>query len=208
MAQRVAACVACHGKEGRATSGDYYPRIAGKPAGYLYNQLLNFRDGRRRNPTMMYLVDNLPDAYLREMAEYFAKQNLPYPPPQGTNSSQAVLEMGHQLVMSGDKKRKIPACVACHGKVLTGVAPATPGLLGMPYAYLYAQLGSWKMGSRLAAEPDCMAQIAKRLNMDDIGAVAAYLASQPVPGNAAPASANPLKPPLECGSFPKRQGTS
>jgi hypothetical protein len=24
----------------------YYPRIAGKPAGYLYNQLLNFRDGR------------------------------------------------------------------------------------------------------------------------------------------------------------------
>ena len=48
MAERVRACTACHGKEGRATSDGYYPRIAGKPAGYLYNQLVNFRDGRRQ----------------------------------------------------------------------------------------------------------------------------------------------------------------
>ena len=44
MAQRTLACTACHGKEGRAGPDGYYPRIAGKPAGYLYNQLLNFRD--------------------------------------------------------------------------------------------------------------------------------------------------------------------
>jgi cytochrome c553 len=30
-------------------------RIAGKPAGYLYNQLLNFRDGRRNYPLMTYI---------------------------------------------------------------------------------------------------------------------------------------------------------
>jgi len=41
MAQRTQACTACHGKEGRAASDGYYPRIAGKPAGYLYNQLLH-----------------------------------------------------------------------------------------------------------------------------------------------------------------------
>lgn len=205
MTQRVAACVVCHGKEGRATNGGYYPRIAGKPAGYLYNQLLNFRDGRRRNATMIYLVDNLPERYLREMAEYFASQNLPYPPPQSALASGATLDLGRQLVRFGDKAKKIPACVSCHGKALTGIAPATPGLLGLPHAYLYAQLNSWKTGSRHAAAPDCMAQITERLSMDDIAAAAAYLATQPVPGNAAPVAANPLKPSLECGSFPKQR---
>ena len=29
------ACTGCHGAEGRAASDGYYPRIAGKPAGYL-----------------------------------------------------------------------------------------------------------------------------------------------------------------------------
>ena len=41
MAQRMQACSVCHGKEGRATNAGYFPRIAGKPAGYLYNQLQN-----------------------------------------------------------------------------------------------------------------------------------------------------------------------
>ena len=47
---RMRPCEACHGKEGRPAADGYYPRIAGKPAGYLYEQLLNFRDGRRILP--------------------------------------------------------------------------------------------------------------------------------------------------------------
>lgn len=47
IAERVQACTVCHGKQGRATNEGYFPRIAGKPAGYLFNQLVNFRDGRR-----------------------------------------------------------------------------------------------------------------------------------------------------------------
>jgi cytochrome c553 len=64
IAQRVVACTTCHGKEGRATNEGYFPRIAGKPAGYLYNQLVNFRDGRRDYPLMTYLVEHLTDSYL------------------------------------------------------------------------------------------------------------------------------------------------
>ncbi|XJC73026.1 c-type cytochrome [Delftia tsuruhatensis] len=45
MASRVLACTACHGPEGRATPSGYFPRIAGKPAGYLYRQLKNFQQG-------------------------------------------------------------------------------------------------------------------------------------------------------------------
>ena len=75
---RVQGCVTCHGQSGQGTNNGYFPRIAGKPAGYLYNQLVAFRDGTRQYPPMNYLVAYLPDAYLREMAEHFAKQRPPF----------------------------------------------------------------------------------------------------------------------------------
>src|SRR6188472_4206260 len=91
MAQRTLACTACHGKEGRAGPDGYYPRIAGKPAGYLYNQLLNFRDGRRHYGLMTRLLDPLSDAYLLEIANHFAALDLPYPPPRPASAPQDVL---------------------------------------------------------------------------------------------------------------------
>src|SRR5256714_12324510 len=84
MAERTRACTACHGKEGRATREGFFPRIAGKPAGYLYNQLVNFRDGRRANPAMVYLVQHLSDTYLKEIAQYYGDLDLPYPPLPAT----------------------------------------------------------------------------------------------------------------------------
>jgi cytochrome c553 len=208
MAERVAPCVACHGTEGRATSGGYFPRIAGKPQGYLANQLVNFREGRRRNPNMNYLVANLPDAYLFEIAGYFAAQNPPYPEPQAVTATAAAIERGRLLVTGGDAAKNLPACAACHGGALAGVLPATPGLIGLPRDYLNAQFGAWKNGERRAAAPDCMAQIAARLNQDDLGAVVAYLAAQPVTGHAAPAAAAAGPPPLECGSLTVQRGGS
>jgi cytochrome c553 len=203
IAQRVVPCTACHGKEGRATSDGYFPRIAGKPAGYLYNQLLNFRDGRRRNAMMTYTVNHLSDGYLHEMAQYFSSLQLPYPAPQRVDVPASVLERGRTLVMSGDASKDVPACVACHGKTLTGIAPFIPGLLGLPRDYLNAQFGAWKNGTRKTASPDCMGQIAARLTTEDISAASAWLASQPVSGNADPMPASPEKLPLPCGSAPQ-----
>jgi len=202
IAQRVLACVPCHGNEGRATNEGYYPRIAGKPSGYLYNQLLNFRDGRRRNAAMAYLVAHQTDAYLAEIATHFAAQRLPYPPPRAGNAGPAELERGRQLAEHGDKARALPACASCHGGALTGVLPATPGLLGLPRDYLSAQIGAWKAGSRRAAAPDCMAQIARALVPEDIGAVSAWLASRPVPANPDAVAAAGSDPPLRCGTLP------
>ena len=48
MAARVEACTPCHGDKGQGTTDVYFPRLAGKPEGYLYNQLLAFRNGRRK----------------------------------------------------------------------------------------------------------------------------------------------------------------
>jgi cytochrome c553 len=76
IAERTRACTACHGKEGRATADGYFPRIAGKPQGYLFNQLVNFRDGRRQNAAMIYMVQHTTDAYLQEIAGYFSSSIL------------------------------------------------------------------------------------------------------------------------------------
>jgi len=200
IAQRALACAACHGNAGRATNDGYFPRIAGKPAGYLYNQLINFRDGHRQYPMMTYMVDQMPDAYLKELADYFASQHLPYPPPQVATAPAPQLERGRQLALTGDASRKLPACAACHGQKLTGAAPAIPGLIGLSRDYLNAQFGSWRNKTRRTPAPDCMAEIATRLSPDDVSAVAAWLAAQPVPTDSAPAASLPARLPLPCGS--------
>ncbi len=194
------ACTTCHGREGRATAQGYFPRIAGKPAGYLHNQLLNFRDGRRNNAAMTYLVSHLTDDYLREIADHFAALDLPYPPPQTSGAPPAVLARGEALVRRGDPARGVPACSRCHGEAMTGVAPAMPGLLGLPRDYLVGQFGAWAGGERRALAPDCMREVARRLSGDDIAAVATWLSAQPVPRDARPAATLALPLPIECGS--------
>ena len=181
MQGRLAACTACHGEQGKAGTDGYYPRLAGKPRDYLYHQLLNFRDGRRQYQPMAHLLRDLPDAYLRDIAIWFSDQHPPYPAPTATPTDAAQLARGSQLVHQGDVARKLPACSACHGAALSGVLPAIPGLLGLPRDYIGAQIGSWQSGLRHAAAPDCMADIARRLEPADVAAVAAWLSAQPVP---------------------------
>ena len=206
LEQRLKACTSCHGKDGRATSDGFYPRIAGKPEGYLLNQLKNFRDGKRTYPLMTYMVGNMSDAYLQEIAQHFSSQHPPYSAPQNAATSTVTLERGRTLVQRGDAIKKIPACIACHGEKMTGVAPFIPGLLGLPRDYVVAQLGAWQTGSRHARAPDCMAQIAVRLAPQDIFAVSAWLAAQNMPSNAVAVHASELPAftlPIACGSVPQ-----
>ena len=200
MAQRTAACTICHGAQGRAGPDGYYPRIAGKPAGYLYNQLLNFRDGRRHYGLMTRLLDPLSEPYLLEIAQHFAQLDLPYAQPPAPRATDAVLERGRQLALQGDAGAKLPSCASCHGEALTGVQPNTPGLLGLSRDYLSAQLGAWRTGLRRAHAPDCMAQVAKTLPPEDLTAVATWLAAQPLPAQPHAAAQLAQPAPLECGS--------
>jgi cytochrome c553 len=201
MEQRVKPCTSCHGNEGRATREGYFPRIAGKPAGYLFNQLVNFREGRRHFPMMTYIAQYQSDDYLREIAAYFGAQRVPYPPPDPLKATAAVLDRGRQLVTDGDKARQIPSCTSCHGVRLLGVAPSVPGLLGVSQDYLTAQLGAWRSGVRAAAAPDCMAELVHRMGPEDLNAATAWLASQAVPDGAQPDTSFEHPPLLRCGSI-------
>jgi cytochrome c553 len=199
---RLLACAACHGAQGQGTDNDYFPRLAGKPAGYLTNQLVAFRDGRRRYPPMNYLLEYQSEAYLQKIADYFAALRPP-PVQQGaSDASAAVLARGRSLVTDGDQARGVPACSHCHGPTLTGMEPGIPGLVGLHASYISAQLGAFRYGTRTAAPPDCMQLVAASLSEADVTAVAAYLASLPIPADASPVRQGTLTMPLTCGSEP------
>jgi cytochrome c553 len=186
MAQRMAACTGCHGKEGRAGPDGFYPRIAGKPAEYIYRQLKNFQETRRDYSVMTHMVRNLSDDYLKSIATYFSGLDLPYPAPLPATAPVSELKRGEQLVKLGDPSRNIPACNQCHGEQMTGMLPATPGLLGLPRDYVNSQVGAWKEGTRKGQAPDCMNKVAKQLNADDLSAISSWLSAQTVPTNSKP----------------------
>jgi cytochrome c553 len=202
MTARLAVCAACHGAQGQGTANDYFPRLAGKPAGYLFNQLLAFKEGRRRYPPMNYLLQYQTDDYLRAIAAYFAAERPPSAPPPTSTASAAVLAHGKMLATNGDPAHGIPACMQCHGPTLTGMEPAIPGLVGLHAEYISAQLGAWRYGTRTAIAPDCMQIVAASLTESDVAAIAAWIASLEIPPDPSPVALGTLSMPLRCGSEP------
>ena len=211
MAERTRSCTACHGAQGRAGPDGYYPRLAGKPAEYLYNQLTGFQEGRRHYAPMEQLIGTLDARYLREIADYFSGLSLPYAAPNNAASQRLRAESAQRaqtLVRNGDAARGLPACAQCHGAALTGTRPDVPGLLGLPADYINAQLGGWRNGQRAALVPDCMAKVVQRLSPDDISALADWLSALPLPGSDKPADRRPAgsrakvdieRPAWQCG---------
>ena len=206
MADRLAACSACHGEAGEGRKGnEYYPHLAGKPAGYLVAQLRAFREGRRAYTPMNWLMRNMGNRYLDWIAAYYAGL-----PPR--SSAEAVpmtpddARRARQLVEHGDAGRGIAACASCHGVDLAGLEPGVPALLGLPPDYVTAQLGAWRTGSRAATAPDCMADIARRLDPRDFRRLGNWLASQGAERSLGPAPAGSFALPVACGDLPVEQG--
>ncbi|MGF6495110.1 cytochrome c553 [Luteibacter sp. 621] len=199
LEQRIAACASCHGPHGEGGHNAFNPRLAGKPAGYLLRQMQDFQKGLRHYEIMENMVAPLDEPYMREIAAYFAGQQVPYERHPTPAMSPAAMARGEQLVTKGDAAKGVPACMACHGPNLTGVQPDIPGLVGLPYDYVSAQLGSWRTNTRSTTAPDCMATVVSRLTDADISAVSAWLASRPVPPDAHAEPAGSVKPPLRCG---------
>jgi cytochrome c553 len=200
LKQRIAACTSCHGEQGEGGNNGFFPRLAGKPEGYLLRQMQDFRNGLRHYPVMEYTVRPLTDEYMQEIAGYFATQEVPYQVHKPAKIAAALMTRGEQLVTKGDPARNVPACSSCHGERLTGVQPDIPGLVGLPYDYISAQLGSWRTHTRSTAAPDCMATITGRLSDSDISAVSAWLSSREIPADPHPQAAGSVTLPMRCGS--------
>lgn len=193
LEQRLAACAQCHGEYGYGNAQDpNVPRLAEKPAGYLYKQLQSFKNSEGSNQAMENVVRQLSPAYMQEIAEYYANQRVPFQQHAIPDVADAVLARAEMLVKEGDPARGVPACKHCHGSKLTGVKPMIPGILNQPYEYMTNQLKLWRKNKRSTESTQCMQVVAKRLREGDAEAVAAWLAIQPLPENREPLSMQAL----------------
>ena len=72
--EAAAACVACHGRSGVGTMGEY-PNLAGQHADYLARSLNDYRLGKRKNPLMQPFAQQLSQEDIEALAEFFAAQD-------------------------------------------------------------------------------------------------------------------------------------
>lgn len=68
-------CIACHGEAGNAPMDPMYPKLAGQHYDYLVRSLRQYRSGEIDNPMMNQIAEGLSDREIRDLSEYFARQD-------------------------------------------------------------------------------------------------------------------------------------
>ncbi len=166
-----ATCVACHGNDGNSPV-DQFPKIAGQVPGYIAAQLQAYKSGQRENAVMLGIVGNLSEQDMADLDAYYALQA---PTIEGVSEEdrEDVLA-GQQLYRAGYAGYDVPACMACHGPVGSGIPPHYPRLGGQHAAYTEMQLHAFKSGARKNAE---MQSIAHPLTDEQIRQLALYISA-------------------------------
>ena len=135
-ANLVASCAACHGSDGNSISPDW-PKLAGQNQRYLLDQLKYFKNGERENMLMgsvVPILNSYSDQDLLDIAAFYSSQVQ----TNGQAEDDAeLLALGEALYRSGNMKKAVPACTACHsvngkGNDLAGF----PSVAGQQKAYL------------------------------------------------------------------------
>ncbi|MHC1479753.1 c-type cytochrome [Frateuria aurantia] len=68
---KAAACAACHGTDGNATSSQY-PRLAGQYDSYMQQALHEYQSGQRHNAIMQAIARGLSNQDIADLAGYYA----------------------------------------------------------------------------------------------------------------------------------------
>jgi cytochrome c553 len=171
VAGRAPACAQCHAYNGASDGSGAFPRIAGQSAYYLAKELRDYASGVRTNAVMTPIAKALSADDTADVAAYYANVNAPYLPL--SSADPMLIRRGKQLATIGDAAKELQSCNNCHGPGGAGELPAIPYLAGQYAHYIAFQLTMWQRGFRNNS-PDEMADIAKRLDAQDIAALAAY----------------------------------
>jgi cytochrome c553 len=178
-ANKAATCLACHGPNGNSVNPEW-PSLAGQNAAYIEEQTKLFRANKRLNPNMNPQVAGLSDEDIADIAAYYASQV-----PTGLEADPSYWRDGEKLYRSGDAKRNIPACKACHGPVGRGnPGSGYPAVRAQHSVYTVKQLNDYAAENRYrdsegkvhsARHSRMMVDISKRLTAEDIRNLASYL---------------------------------
>jgi cytochrome c553 len=184
-AAKAAACAACHGLDGNATDPALYPRLAGQSERYIAHQLALFKSGERANAIMLPYATALSVQDMRDIGAYFSTQKSGASIADdsviasGPNKGMKFYEVGQKLYRSGDTRRDIPACMACHGPAGAGnPGPAYPHVGGQQSWYTARRLQEYRAGTttvRDAALFNVMSTVAKLLTDEEIQSLSSYM---------------------------------
>ncbi|WEN15657.1 c-type cytochrome [Rhodanobacter sp. AS-Z3] len=174
-------CMACHGLDGAGQAAAGHPRLAALDATYLQKQLDDFAGGARSNAIMQPIATALTEDERQAMANYYSKMPVPPALAKPTVDMPAAASVGALLATRGDWSRNVPGCVQCHGPGGVGVGANFPPLAGQPAAYIASQLKAWQDGTRHNDPLQLMQHLSSALTAQDIQAVAAWFAAQPLP---------------------------
>jgi cytochrome c553 len=161
---KVAVCTACHGQNGNSTDPQY-PILAGQSWRYLYIQLRDFNEGRRKDPQMSPMAAELTKDEMMALANWYAAQR---ELPNGFKADGA-------KVVAGQKKSDEVLCQMCH---LGGFAGQNeiPRVAGQHYQYIVKQLKDFKAKTR-TNDAGNMTSVASTLSDQDIDNLANYIAN-------------------------------
>ena len=94
---------------------------------------------------------------------------------------EALLDFGRRIALEGIASRKIPSCTSCHGAEGRRKNDHYPYLSGQPEWYLKTHLTLWKEKERGGTRfKHLMTEVAEDLTDEQIDAVAAWYAEQPL----------------------------
>lgn len=163
-------CAACHGADGNSTN-PAWPKLAGQHPEYLAKQLYDYREGRRENPQMSPMAQNLSDEDIADLSAYYASQK-----NSGGQAKPELLETGEKMYRAGNIDVGVPACAACHGPYGRGNPPAKyPALAGQHATYIEAQLNAFREDSRANDLNKVMRNVVDRMSDEEIKAVSNYI---------------------------------
>jgi cytochrome c553 len=164
-------CGACHGEDGNS-SIPMFPKIAGQQESYLVKQLRDFQSGRRKSDVMGPVVAAIRAQDFSALAAFYSGQKTLSSPAADDRRTVA---FGKLVFFDGNEETGVPACVGCHQPLGVG-HQIYPRIGGQHAMYLKQQLKNFATAERNNDANRFMRVIAKRMNDEEIEAVAAYLA--------------------------------
>jgi len=140
--QKAVVCAACHGADGNVApgtspEGEAYPDLAGQTPRYLYLQLKDFKEGRRKNPLMSPMAANLSKQDMYDLAEYFSKQK----------HAPSTFKVDSAKAAEGKKVADAALCTMCHLGGFSG-QNEVPRAAGQEYDYIVKQLRDFRAKNR------------------------------------------------------------
>jgi cytochrome c553 len=155
-------CIACHGANGNATQ-PAFPHLAGQTARYLYMQLRDFKEGKRREPQMEPFMKDMTREDMFDLAAFFAAQRL----------APTKFKPDPDKVAKGKVKAEEVFCTMCHLGGFKG-QNEIPRVAGQQFDYIVKQLKDFKASKR-TNDAGNMVSVSRTLSDQDIENLAHYL---------------------------------